>query len=144
MHKIEWLKQIDFLINVFSEKGYMVFQSTDAEDSVQLDYAVFVNSRNHPERRFYTLLHELGHVLICENSNHFKQYNPIYARAPEYEDGRKQRRKDYKVSIISEEIEAWKLGLEFAKDNNLHFDEKKYKKDMTDCIFSYINWASDG
>ncbi len=143
MHKFKWLKQIDFLIAVFKQKGYAVFQYTDAEDSVQLDYAVFINSRKHPEKRFYTLLHELGHVLICENSQHFEQYNPVYARTAEYSDGRKQRRKDYRVSIVSEEIEAWKKGLEFAQDNKLYVDEKKYKKDMTECVFSYISWASD-
>tara|TARA_B100000700_G_C14956398_1_gene814221 strand:+ start:399 stop:842 length:444 start_codon:yes stop_codon:yes gene_type:complete len=144
MTRDQWLRQIDFLIDIFEQKGYEVLQYTDAPDHVLLNSAVFINSRVHPERRFYTMLHELGHVIINQNHKEFEKGYPLYARTTEFcSDGRKQRRADYRVSIVAEEIDAWKEGLKFAEDNELFINESKYKKDMTESVLSYINWASD-
>ena len=47
MTRDQWLRQIDFLVDIFEQKGYEVLQYTDAPDHVLLNSAVFINSRVH-------------------------------------------------------------------------------------------------
>jgi len=126
--------------------GYVVLLLPDEEDRVCfVDRCIYINSRKHPETKFYTLLHELGHVLVAMDWVNFNSDHPMYVHSPgEPYDGRKARSKSYRVSLISEEIEAWRLGRRFAKSLGLHINDSKYDKSMTEAIMSYINWASDG
>ena len=46
-----------------ASKGYSVVTETDAEDRVEwADKTIYINSRNRIENRYYTLLHECGHI----------------------------------------------------------------------------------
>jgi len=136
-----WLDQIHVVKDILSEYGYVVYEFTDAEDSAILEERIIhINSRNHPETRFYTLLHELGHVEIYENqSEEFEAAHPVYVRV---HDGRTYRSNAGKVSLIAEELEAWKIGRGIAQQYNLYIDNKKYNKHMTDALMGYINWVA--
>ena len=132
-HEVEkWLKT----------KGYEVVQKTDAEDSIVWDSkTVFINSRNHPETRYYTLLHECGHLLIAQGANQWAKDVPMYASV---EDARVERSKAYGVSLVAEEIEAWKRGRRLGKKLGHTIDHKKYDKQITDCVYSYIEFVATG
>jgi len=128
----EWLQK----------KGYDVRTYTDATDCVSFTgKTVFINSRNHPETKYYTLLHECGHVLINGDSKRFEEEMPMYARS---EDGRSARSKAYRVSTVAEELEAWKRGRRLAQRLDHHVDAVIYDKHITDNVMSYIEWAADG
>tara|TARA_Y100001937_G_C6938466_1_gene249235 strand:+ start:140 stop:586 length:447 start_codon:yes stop_codon:yes gene_type:complete len=139
-----WRAQFDQVVEALGCMGFLVWQTTDEEDRVCFsDRYVYINSRNHPETKFYTLLHELGHVLISMNWAQFKLDHPMYVHSPDTPiDGRRQRAKSYRVSLVSEEIEAWKLGRRFAKSLNMCINDKKYDKHMTEAVMSYIEWAA--
>ena len=121
--------------------GYKIIYGTDEEDRVEFDTkAVYINSRYHPETKFYTLLHEYGHAYIFENlAEKFESDYPMYYRA---QDSRTERSKSARVSIVAEEIEAWKIGRQFARNLYMHIDEDKYDTHMTENLMSYIDWAA--
>ena len=143
MNKEAWENQIYHLSTALRGMGFEIIEETDTEDRVCFeDKAVYVNSRNFPETRFYTILHELGHIMVSENSDVYRAELPMYVHSPDVpKDGRRERGKAYQVSLIAEEIEAWKLGRRFAIAQGLWIDNDKYNKHMTDAVMSYIEWA---
>jgi len=137
-----WKTQYDEVCAWLKKKGYKVWAYTDADDSVSFTgKRVFINSRNHPETKYYTLLHECGHVLIDNDSDRFEREMPMYARSM---DGRRARSKAYRVSTVAEELEAWKRGRRLATRLGHTVDDDKYDKQITDNVMSYIEWAADG
>ena len=137
-----WKKQFDEVCSWLNRKGYEVYLYTDATDCVSFTgKRVFINSRNHPETKYYTLLHECGHVLIANDSDQFERDMPMYARS---NDGRSARSKAYRVSTVAEELEAWKRGRRLATRLGHAVDDDKYDKQITDNVMSYIEWAADG
>ena len=83
MTKQDWEFQIGHIEGWLAEHGYELVQATDEEDQVELAAGVVrINSRQHPETRFYTLLHEAGHVDIYENgAAEFADEHPMYVQA---------------------------------------------------------------
>jgi len=142
MTKQDWEFQIGYVEGWLREHGYELVQDSDEEDRVELEESVvFINSRLHPETRFYTLLHEAGHVDIYENgAAEFAAEHPMYVQA---EHGRSANSKAFRVSLLAEELEAWRLGRRLAREGGLHVDDVKYDKLMSCCVMTYINWAAD-
>ena len=145
MDKQSWLNQIEQLRDTLHGMGFEIIEETDTEDRVCFEErAVHINSRCHPETRFYTILHELGHIMVAENSEAFSAEHPMYVHSSDIPtDGRRERSKAYRVSLISEEIESWKIGRRFAANQGLWIDNEKYNKHMTEAIISYIDWAAE-
>jgi hypothetical protein len=143
MTKADWDYQFGYVAGYIKSLGYTVKETPHEQERVEFDEKViYINSRNRSETRFYTLLHEFGHVEIYEDgAEEFEADHPMYYRI---EDGRVERSKACKVSIVAEEIEAWKRGRWFARSEDLTINEKKYDKQMTEALMSYINWAADG
>ena len=140
--KIVWNNQIQDMVKWLSNKGYETIFDKDVEDCVCfMKKKVYINSRSHPETKYYTLLHESGHVLIAQDSSKFEKEMPMYARS---DDGRSARSKAYRVSTIAEELEAWKRGRRLAKRLTHHVDDMKYDKLITEGVMSYIEWAAEG
>jgi hypothetical protein len=122
------------------DKGYHIVLETDAQDCVYFGCKqVYLNSRNHIEKRLYILLHECGHILIdsCK-------VDRIYSlsRKTEAVVGKRVSKKR-RVAVISEEVEAWKRGERLARKLQIPVDEEKFDKIRTDAIMSYVEWARD-
>ncbi len=131
-----WNKQYNKVSLWIESKGYKVSCQTDAEDRLEFEEkTIYINSRQHAENRFYTLLHEAGHLLISQTANQFQKDHPMYAMSC---DIRSCRSKAYQVSLVAEEIEAWKRGRRLAKRLGLKVNNDKLDKIMTDCVMSYI------
>ena len=141
-----WEAQFSLIETIIESKGYKIVSAPGEEDRVEMSgdiLTIFINSSCWPETRFYTLLHELGHIIISEDPKSFISENPMYVHASAtFNDGRKERAKAYRVSLISEEIEAWRIGKRMATSLGLYLDDKKYNKHMTESVMSYIDWAA--
>ncbi len=145
MDKVGWKRQIDHMREALVGMGWLLYELPGEEDRVCFEeQAVYINSRNWPETRFYTILHELGHIMVWANSHRFRAVVPMYVHSPDVStDGRTERGKAYRVSLIAEEIEAWKIGRKFAVAQGLWVDRKKYDKHMTEAVMTYIDWAAN-
>jgi len=137
---IDFKKSFEVVELWLYDRGYIVNQYTDAEDSVYYDAGeILINSRKHPESKFYTLLHECGHILI--NDNRDRLFN-LSRETQAIMGGPKHSRKK-RVAVISEEIEAWKRGERLAKRLGLKINEDKFDRCRANAIMSYIEWARD-
>lgn len=133
-------KQFEEIIDWVNSKGFEVSLETDAEDRVEwADKTIYINSRNHVENRYYTLLHECGHMMIAQSWRDFDRDHPMYACSS---DGRNARSKAYKVSTVAEELEAWKRGRRLARRLQHHVNEENYDAHVTKNVMSYIEWAA--
>ena len=140
LNKEEWNCQFAEIESWLNSKGYEVVQETDAEDSIEFNLKrVLINSRNHPETRYYTLLHECGHLLIAQGAKQWAKDLPMYAYV---QDARVERGKAYRVSLVAEEIEAWKRGRRLGNRFSHVINHNKYDKLITQCVFSYIEEAA--
>ena len=143
MTKLDWSEQSEGIEEFLKAYGYDVVYETDTQDRVEFeDKLVYINSSTWPETRFYTLLHEYGHVEIYEVCR-----DEFSADVPRYyviQDGRSERSHAVRVSTVAEEIEAWRRGRWLARTEGFYIDEEKYDKHMTRALMSYINWAADG
>jgi hypothetical protein len=141
VNNAEWLEQMEVAKEWVTAKGFTVVEDTDLEDKiVYWKKRIYLNSRKHAQSRFYTLLHECGHLLVDQTADKFQQDHPMYAQTA---DGRVARSAAYRVSLVAEEIEAWKRGRRLAARLGLFVDDAKYDAQMTQCLMSYINWAAD-
>lgn len=139
---VDYKKQFLEIEQWLTKKNFTVNLETDAEDSiVWADRVVNINSRNHPETKYYTLLHECGHLLIAQSAKQWEKDVPMYAC---FEDARIEKSKAYRVSLVAEEIEAWKRGRRLAMRFGHHIDDVKYDKQITENVFTYIEAAATG
>jgi len=123
-------------------RGIDVIIDNEYEDAYWSDVKqITISSKNKIENRLYSLLHECGHALIRTNKDNFSKQYPAHAEV-NY-DKRKTNSRKYKVSVLEEEVEAWKRGLRLARRLKIHVNEEKYNKLKTKCLMSYINWACD-
>jgi hypothetical protein len=121
--------------------GYAVDFKPDVEDRCDFqEKKIYINSRKHAETRFYTLLHEIGHACIYRYSA--KSFAQDYPMFYQHSDGRVERSRAYKVSIIAEELEAWRRGRNIARKKGLYVNDEKYDSVVTESIMTYIDWAS--
>jgi len=134
-----WNQQSREIEDWLENKGFEVSYGTDLQDAVCFALKmVTINSRQRSESRYYTLLHEAGHVLISQTASKFEAEHPMYACSS---DRRVTKSKAYQVSLISEEIEAWKRGRRLAGRFNHKIDNEKYDRIMATCVMSYIEDA---
>lgn len=140
-NKEKWLKQIQDIVDWAAGKNYQVKFATDEEDRLCFESkTIFINSRSHPETKYYTLLHEAGHLLISRAWKAFDKAMPMYASSS---DGRKERGKAYLVSLVAEEIEAWKRGRRLSSKLGHYIDDEKYDQHITNNVATYITYAAD-
>ena len=140
--KEDWATQFLILTHWAESKGYKVVLKTDGEDSICFESKqITIDSRPWPETRFYTLLHECGHLLIYQNRKSFQKDHPMYAVFTV--DGRKSNSRAYKVSLVAEEFVAWKKGRELSRRLGLCINKTKYDETMVDAVMSYIEMAAN-
>ncbi len=97
-------------------------------------------NKNQPWRkRLYALLHEVGHVKIYRNKESWSKDFSVFTT--DCHDGRKYRSLKYQVSLIAEEIDAWRIGRQIAEDCNVYLDIEDYHNIMNKCVFTYIKDA---
>ena len=131
-----WNAQFAGVEDWLNAKGYSVVQETDADDAIVLqEKTVYINSRNHAETRYYILLHECGHLLISQGAKQWAEDVPMYCQTA---DLRIEKSRAFKVSLVAEEIEAWKRGRRLARRLGHYINDKKYDNQITRCVFSYI------
>ena len=142
MNSKHWKSQIAFVEKALKAKyNYDVVSVTDEVDRADFsDKIVYVNSRTHPENRFYTLLHEYGHVELYEED--WRSFGCTFPSYINFYKNRSARSKSGKIATIAEEIEAWRRGLGLAYRKGFTVDFKKYEKVMNESLMSYIEWAA--
>lgn len=140
-----WIEQFIELEIWLIDRGYTLNIAHDVDDCVYLyDKIVCIQGRSRPESRYYNLLHECGHILVAQGSKQWKKDMPMYAQGDAADDGRRRKGEVYKVSLVGEEIEAWKRGRRLSKRMGHDMDDKKYDRSMAKWVYSYIKMVVAG
>ena len=112
------------------------------------DKEIIINSASGKEKQFCYLLHEAGHAVIFDevitnNSDTIYYHTPTmdFWNAEVQNDGRRMRRKSNRVSVVMDEVDAWRYGLGVAEELELFVDMDKFNKFMTKNLFNYMYWA---
>lgn len=103
---------------------------------------IYVNSNTTFEEQMYTLLHECGHHLIHETAIkdfdlYLEKFNHGY-----YTQTLNEESLARKMSILSEEIEAWNRGFNLARRLQLFVNIHNYEEYKNSCLRSYVRWVS--
>tara|TARA_E500000331_G_C17242471_1_gene707604 strand:+ start:146 stop:592 length:447 start_codon:yes stop_codon:yes gene_type:complete len=138
--KSDFSKVSEYILTKYGFNTILCPDTTSGGVCDFLNRQIVVNSSIGIEKRLYILLHETGHILIRWNWKKFEK--EFSAHAGHYADGRISRSKKFKVSTIEEEFEAWKRGKRVAKKLSIEIDDIKFDKFKSECLMSYINWAT--
>lgn len=138
-----WRDQFSLVVERVEAWGYEVELRSRAQDCVELaDRLIIISSSSHPETRFYTMLHEVGHILIRRRWKDFVAAHPRYLEHPDLAPSwARSRSRSYRVGLIHEELQAWSRGLAWARRLGLFVDPIKFDSDRNDAIMSYLAWA---
>ena len=136
-------KAFQNLKKIFSwleNKGYEIVFHNDSDSVVFSDKKMFIDKRSSLENQLYSALHECGHILQHQNK-------PMYNKSFKYQhvaenDRRKERSYAYRISVLEEELDAWKRGKKLAKRIGIEIDEIKFEKYKAKYSMSYVDWAA--
>ena len=121
-------------------RGFKVVEEQNGTNSVYINsFLITINASQGLENRLFSLLHECGHILLCQNEKRYKEAFPGVWNG--IQDKRKSRSRFFRVSVVEEEMMAWNEGLKLAKDLNIDINEDKWNKHKTDCLYTYLRWA---
>lgn len=135
MRKTKWDRYIKEACILIENLGWIVSFSKKADDTCFIETKrITIKSYKNPRKRFYMLLHELGHLLHSRMPNYQQT-------AEKYEGKGKYSLLKYRVGIVEEEIIAWNIGEDIAKKNNWKFD-KGYAVLKAQKLCTYMAWAS--
>ena len=95
---------------------------------------IIINSRNSQETQLYRLLHEIGHVILTQENDHFERYEE------EYESMKNMKILRNRIKLLSEEVNAWERGLGLAKKENIKINMKKFDDCKAASLNTYTKW----
>ena len=132
-----WMAQTRKLETYACDKGWKVVYTTGKKNS-EADFVakkLLIEADVKAEHTFYYFLHEIGHMLVCQNSKTYAaKYQPVY-------DGFHETSLTHKVNRVEEEYDAWKSGQRLARRLGLKINRREFEKLRTKCLASYMMWV---
>lgn len=134
MVALNYKEDLEKLIIWSSEKGYIVDISADGDNSVDRESKIIsISSKRDLEYQVCVLLHECGHIQIFDNEGALSMDK---ARVKWSSTSRR-----YKTSILIEEVEAWRRGINLCKKLKLSINIDIIKLNMVNAILKYAKWC---
>jgi len=138
-NQVDWKQQISVLEEYCNNKSWTIeYRQTKKvkSDFVAItDKKIVVRKDRRPEITFYIMLHEIGHMMLCQNRNMYNErYNAVYGSFS-------RASMTHKIKLVEEELDAWKIGFKLAKRLKLHVNQRKFESVKVRCISTYMIWA---
>jgi hypothetical protein len=135
----------DWNNQIISLEEYCVAKNWNVEytNKKRKEYDYFSGAENlivirrdrRPEITFYIMLHEIGHMMLCQNRNMYRErYNAVF-------ESFSKASLTHRVKTVEEELDAWKTGFKLAKRLKLYVNHRKFEQVKARCITSYMVWA---
>ena len=127
-----WKEQIEEVLNYCFSKKWSVLLNKEVEDRCFPDSKIIhINTKQNFEYQFYSLLHEVGHMIEHQNASWYnKRYPGFYFS---------RNSLTYKISMLEEEINAWNKGLKLARKLGLYINDKNFHKYKAIYVSSYLS-----
>ena len=115
---------------------YVAFGYNDPNSCSELDRVITINSRQSPQTRLYTLLHEAGHFVLFEERDSQKLFPNII-----YQPFGKRFTQANAIDVIRNEVMAWEEGRNLAFQLGIEIDDKRWNSMRKKCLYDYCKWA---
>lgn len=158
---VEWHKEYDDeeyevamekLLSFCGSEGITVESGYSERSFFQPDEnLLFISNRFGPKKMYFKLLHEIGHALVSRDLNLIGEQDPIgfFLNYPGYvgkngmphKVGGKARKADYSrymISLIHEEMDAWRKGMDIASMLELPLGLYEYWEHASEMVDHYI------
>lgn len=130
-----WLDELRKLERYCNKKGFAVLYRPVKLDAIYFeDKRIVIGDHHSNEICLYCLLHEMGHHIVMNKKTYSEEYSTIYETFS-------KSSKTYKITILQEELDAWKEGLKLSKRLNISIDRRKFEITKSRCIATYLTWA---
>lgn len=142
-NKQELTKVIDQLRKWLTQRGWRLIRSWSLFDHVDwTEKYVAVNRRRTLQSQVFGILHEIGHIILCETSDYISRFS----EAHEFKHRKEKRHETLRVraSVLGEEWEAWTLGESLAKKLDLKLDYLAFRDSRNIDLKSYAEWNVNG
>ena len=135
MKEVDYKNQYYELLNYMSENYNIKIKEEPFSNDAWYPFLnlIKINSNLKFKERFFTLLHESGHVVIDNQIRVNKTAICFNKNVPEHTKSKKAY-----VHNLNEEILAWNYGKNLVDSLGLKYDENNLEEYMTDCIMSYV------
>lgn len=136
-----WKSQIQVLENYCRGKGweveYVSRSDPNADSAIIHKNKVLIKKERSNELTFYILLHEIGHMMLCQNSRMYEErYNAVF-------EAFHSASITHKVKRVEEELDAWKTGFKLSKRLKLYVNRRRFEQIKSRCVTTYLMWAVD-
>ena len=133
-----WKSQIEKLEGYCKNKGWTVeYKKREPRgDTAHPETGLItIQEDRKPEITFYYFLHEIGHLLLCQNNKAYEEkYDDIFSDFS-------LNSQIHKITRLEEEIEAWKAGYKLGKRLDLFINKRKFTEIKSRCLTTYIMWT---
>lgn len=135
LSKQEAKENLRHLDRYCKRNGWEVIYEPHVSEEYTIAGKIKLRSTRKTEVIFYMFLHELGHMLMrVKDRSYRRRYAIIF-------EGR-YATDTYKITRVQEEMEAWDVGLRFARARGLKINDRKFQKVRAECLMTYLQWAT--
>lgn len=129
------IKNIETLISwAKSKNNRVVLSSKNVSAFFASDKLIRIKRQNSLKNMMYDLLHECSHLSMTFTKSYDSKYD--FKSRPD------ERKTSVKLDILSEELEAWYVGIKLAQCLLLSIDKKEYEKKRSECVMTYVRWVA--
>ena len=115
---------------------FVTFAGGEINACSEIDKIITINSRQRPETRLYSLLHEAGHIILHEDYEYSKLFPKII-----YQPFKKRKSQLSAIDVVRNEVLAWEAGHDLAIHLGIEIDEDKWGNIRKKCLYEYCKWA---
>jgi len=127
-------------------RGFRLEREAGADDCVCFATArVLINSKAAPASQLSVLLHECGHVDVLQHRLKNRRVRVAGATLGQWgrtSNTRSRQNLGVRISVVTEEIEAWDRGEAIAKRLKIRYNRKTFKNVRTRALMTYFRWTA--
>jgi hypothetical protein len=134
MTKNETQEAINKLTNYLTDNGVTVKFNSEGENAYFPEPNIItINTRQNLKSRYYSMLHEMGHYLLRQQSDFSTKYLVDHSFS--------SKNKDRRIDVLREEVAAWDKAYEFTKANDYPIEKDKWDFYSKKFIYQYALWV---
>jgi hypothetical protein len=127
-------------------RGFKLEREAGADDCVCFDTArVLINSTASHETQLSALLHECGHVDVFQKrlkNRRARVAGATFGHWARTSNTKSRQALRVRISVVTEEIEAWDRGEVIAKRLKIRYNRKSFQNVRTRALMTYFRWTA--
>ena len=143
-------ESIEKLISYVESCGYSVeFRNDPYSCCDHADKTIYIQSRLGEKRKYYVLLHEIGHMIYALRYINMETGDPIgyimqyQGIASKNMSKQRETSRRFRVAQVHEELDAWRKGMDLAHTLQLELNAYDYMDLAYRSVGTYIKAASE-